>query len=277
MRRAAIRRPAFFDFEAPIDVGKSRFPCLESWEVRKELHSHASQSHRQEPRHRRGTSHPRRRSSATVPQKYFEGTVHAQVTVAKQRSSRSDRIAACIWQPALYCSRMAPRRKHLPSFDGAAQHLEKQLKRYKQRLKSHHRTGAIRCARKPHRYVISAAAADEEGEEPVETQPGHHCRAGHQRTGTFRRRSRHDAGNFSVSLSCCSATARVAAPASSTGAADGNIGWVEPKTCSVSREVHIMTDLADIIEARAVLPSVKAQGKKQLLQELSQVSAKAWR
>lgn len=35
-----------------------------------------------------------------------------------------------------------------------------------------------------------------------------------------------------------------------------------------------MTELADIIEARAILPAVKAQGKKQLLQELSQVLAK---
>mgnify|MGYP001189146214 CR=1 FL=1 len=35
-----------------------------------------------------------------------------------------------------------------------------------------------------------------------------------------------------------------------------------------------MTDLADIIDARAVLPSVKAQGKKQLLQDLAQAMAK---
>jgi nitrogen PTS system EIIA component len=35
-----------------------------------------------------------------------------------------------------------------------------------------------------------------------------------------------------------------------------------------------MTDLADIIDARAVLPSVKAQGKKQLLSDLSQAIAK---
>ena len=35
-----------------------------------------------------------------------------------------------------------------------------------------------------------------------------------------------------------------------------------------------MTDLADIIDARAVLPSVKAQGKKQLLADLSQAIAK---
>jgi PTS system nitrogen regulatory IIA component len=35
-----------------------------------------------------------------------------------------------------------------------------------------------------------------------------------------------------------------------------------------------MTDLADIIDARAVLANVKAQGKKPLLQELSQTMAK---
>ena len=32
-----------------------------------------------------------------------------------------------------------------------------------------------------------------------------------------------------------------------------------------------MTDLADIIDARAVLPSVKAQGKKQLLADLTRL------
>ena len=35
-----------------------------------------------------------------------------------------------------------------------------------------------------------------------------------------------------------------------------------------------MTELTDIIEARAILPAVKAQGKKQLLQELSQTMGK---
>ena len=35
-----------------------------------------------------------------------------------------------------------------------------------------------------------------------------------------------------------------------------------------------MTELVDIIEARAILPAVKAQGKKQLLQELSQTMGK---
>lgn len=35
-----------------------------------------------------------------------------------------------------------------------------------------------------------------------------------------------------------------------------------------------MTELSDIIEARAILPAVKAQSKKQLLQELSQVLSK---
>lgn len=35
-----------------------------------------------------------------------------------------------------------------------------------------------------------------------------------------------------------------------------------------------MTELIDIIEARAILPAVKTQGKKQLLQELSQTMGK---
>ena len=35
-----------------------------------------------------------------------------------------------------------------------------------------------------------------------------------------------------------------------------------------------MTNLSDIIDARSILPAVKAQSKKQLLQELSQPLAK---
>jgi ribosomal subunit interface protein len=99
-----------------------------------------------------------------LQQKYFEGTVHAQVTVEKQRSNF---ITDCTLHLAtglvLQAHGSAPDAH--PSFDMAASHLEKQLKRYKTRLKDHHKS-----RREPVRqvdaqsYVISAATDDETAE-----------------------------------------------------------------------------------------------------------------
>ena len=102
-------------------------------------------------------------------QKYFEGTVHAHVTVEKQRSSfQTDCSLHLATGLVLQSHGMAA--EAFQSFDAAAQHLEKQLKRYKQRLKDHHKE-----RREPVRqseaasYVIQAA--DEDGEEPRDLNP----------------------------------------------------------------------------------------------------------
>jgi ribosomal subunit interface protein len=99
-----------------------------------------------------------------LQQKYFEGTVHGTVTVEKQRSSfHSDctlHLATGLRLQAHGSDGEAP-----ASFEAAALHLEKQLKRYKQRLKDHHKS-----RREPVRqyeaqsYVISAAPEEESPE-----------------------------------------------------------------------------------------------------------------
>ena len=96
-----------------------------------------------------------------LQQKYFEGSVHAHVTVEKQRSNfHSDctlHLATGLVLQAHGSEAEAP-----ASFEAAAFHLEKQLKRYKQRLKDHHKS-----RREPVRqqdaasYVISAAPEEE--------------------------------------------------------------------------------------------------------------------
>jgi ribosomal subunit interface protein len=104
-----------------------------------------------------------------LQQKYFEGSVHAHVTFEKQRSEFHTDCTLHLATGLVLQAHASAAEAH-PSFDGAAQHLEKQLKRYKQRLKDHHRT-----RREPVRrseaasYVISAA--EEQAQEPADLNP----------------------------------------------------------------------------------------------------------
>ncbi len=102
-------------------------------------------------------------------QKYFDGAVHAHVTVEKQRSSFQTDCSLHL-ATGLILQAHGSAQDAFPSFDAAAQHLEKQLKRYKQRLKDHHKE-----RREPVRqmeaasYVIQAGADD--SEEPTGLNP----------------------------------------------------------------------------------------------------------
>ncbi len=102
-------------------------------------------------------------------QKYFDGTVHAHVTVEKQRSSFQTDCSLHLATGLVLQAHASAHDAH-PSFDAAAQHLEKQLKRYKQRLKDHHKD-----RREPVRnedatsYVIQAG--HDEAVEPTDLNP----------------------------------------------------------------------------------------------------------
>lgn len=102
-------------------------------------------------------------------QKYFESTVYGHVTIAKLRSNFQTDCTLHLATGLLLQAHGEAADAHL-SFDAAAQHLEKQLKRYKQRLKDHHKT-----RRQPVRqeqamsYVISAAPEQEA--EPADLNP----------------------------------------------------------------------------------------------------------
>lgn len=101
--------------------------------------------------------------------KYFEGTVHAHVTVEKQRVGF---LTECTLHLATGLTLQATGSAEAahPSFDAAALHLEKQLKRYKQRLKDHHRNRKVPVRQaQAQSYVISPAA--EASEEPADLNP----------------------------------------------------------------------------------------------------------
>ncbi|MFN0194376.1 MAG: ribosome hibernation-promoting factor, HPF/YfiA family [Aestuariivirga sp.] len=101
--------------------------------------------------------------------KYFEGAVRGHVTVAKQRSKFHCECSLHL-ATGLQLQAEDEAADAIASFEGAAQHLEKQLKRYKQRLKNHHKNrrepvAALEAAS----YVIQAEGDLEE--EPADLNP----------------------------------------------------------------------------------------------------------
>jgi ribosomal subunit interface protein len=104
-------------------------------------------------------------------QKYFEGSVHAHVFVVKQRAGFQTDCSLHL-ATGLTLQAHGEAAEAYASFDGASQHLEKQLTRYKQRLKDHHRN-----RREPARfeeaasYVIQASDEAEGAAEPSDLNP----------------------------------------------------------------------------------------------------------
>ena len=95
-------------------------------------------------------------------ERYFEGSVHATVTLEKQRGRY---LADCM----LHLATGLILQSHTENADptvaagAAVSHLEKQLKKYKQRLKDHHRAPReARVDREVASYVIQS---EEHGEE----------------------------------------------------------------------------------------------------------------
>jgi ribosomal subunit interface protein len=87
-------------------------------------------------------------------ERFFEGSVHGNVTLEKQRGQF---LTDCTLHLAtgLVLQSHAQDTAAMSSADGALSHLEKQLKKYKQRLKDHHRAPREdRMAREASAYVI---------------------------------------------------------------------------------------------------------------------------
>ncbi len=98
-------------------------------------------------------------------ERFFEGSVHGNVTLEKQRGRF---LSDCSLHLAtgLHLQAHAENADPMACADAALAHLEKQLKKYKQRLKDHHR--APRAAQEPREamaYVIQQE--DHADEEPA--------------------------------------------------------------------------------------------------------------
>ena len=101
--------------------------------------------------------------------KYFDGAVRANVTVEKQRSEFSTECTLHL-STGLTLQASGAGGDAYASFDMAAEHLEKRLRRYKRRLKDHHQNrkepvSALNATS----YVIEADNA--ETEEPEDLAP----------------------------------------------------------------------------------------------------------
>ena len=100
----------------------------------------------------------------SLRERFFEGTVHGNVVLEKRRNLF---LTDCTIHLAtgLVLQAHAEDGAAMSSADGALAHLEKQLKKYKQRLKDHHRTPReMREPREASRYVIQQE--EHEGDEP---------------------------------------------------------------------------------------------------------------
>jgi ribosomal subunit interface protein len=92
-----------------------------------------------------------------LQQKYFEGTVNAHVTVEKQRSGFHTDCTVHL-ATGLKLQANGDAAEAHPSFEAAASHLEQQLRRYKQRLKDHHKSRRVPVRQlEAASYVISPA------------------------------------------------------------------------------------------------------------------------
>jgi ribosomal subunit interface protein len=97
-----------------------------------------------------------------LQQKYFDGTVHAHVTVEKVRTGFHSDCALHLATGLMLQAHGNGAVAHA-GFDEAATHLEKQLRRYKRRIKDHHssRREPVRTMEAAS-YVISPAPEEED-------------------------------------------------------------------------------------------------------------------
>lgn len=96
-----------------------------------------------------------------IAQRYFDGAVRAHVTVEKQKVNF---ITDCTLHLAtgLVLQAHGTAGEAFSSFEGAASHLEKQLRRYKSRLKKHHHTRKEPVRQEAATAFVIAAATEED-------------------------------------------------------------------------------------------------------------------
>jgi ribosomal subunit interface protein len=105
-----------------------------------------------------------------IAEKYFNGTVSAHVTLEKQRAQFT---ADCTLHLAtgLVLQAHGHGSEAMPSYDKAASHLEKQLRRYKRRLKDHNDSRAEPVRRRAAADYVIASAGEYDAEEPKDLNP----------------------------------------------------------------------------------------------------------
>lgn len=165
-------------------------------------------------------------------ERFFEGTVHGNVTLEKRRSFF---LTDCTLHLAtgLTLQAHADEATAMASVDAALAHLEKQLKKYKQRLKDHHRhPREAHAPQEASSYVIQHE--EHEGEEPQ----GFHAAVIAESSAIIPQLS---VGEAVMQLDI-STTPFVVFHNSKEGRLnvvyrrpDGNIGWLDPHTSHAAK------------------------------------------
>lgn len=104
-----------------------------------------------------------------IAERYFDASLRARVTVEKERAMF---VTDCTLHLAtgLLLQANGSAAEAFPSFEQAASHLEKQLRRYKNRLKNHHKSRAQPVTSfEAQSFVI--AAPGESDQEPADLNP----------------------------------------------------------------------------------------------------------
>ena len=105
-----------------------------------------------------------------IAEKYFDGATYGHVTIEKQRARFASDCTLHLATGLLLQAHGADGDAFL-SFDSAANHLEKQLRRYKQRLKDHHKQRSAPLRQLDAASYVIASANDVADEEPEDLNP----------------------------------------------------------------------------------------------------------
>jgi PTS IIA-like nitrogen-regulatory protein PtsN len=215
--------------------------------------------------------------------KYFDGGYAGHVTVSKSGARFS---ADCMIHLDSGAVLQATSDAHEPTmaFDGAAERLEKRMRRYKRRLKS--RSFAAADGASDIAYTIVAPVSGDDDEEvPEDYAPAIVAES----TMALKTMS---VASAVIELDTKESPVFVFRNAGNEHVnivyrrSDGNIGWIDPSTsraaqgCGLSRRGRprgstedFSMDLSDLVQVPAILPTLKANSKKQLLQLLSERAA----
>lgn len=107
---------------------------------------------------------------ASIAQRYFDGVVKAHVTIEKQKSNF---VTDCSLHLAtgLVLQAHGAASEAFASFESASSHLEKQLRRYKSRLKNHHRSRREPVRQEAATDFVIAAVSEEDQSEITDLNP----------------------------------------------------------------------------------------------------------
>ena len=115
------------------------------------------------------TSHIEQRLQQ-IADRYFEGATGGHVTLEKQRSAF---VTECTLRlrTGLTLQAHGSAAEAMPSFEEAASHLEKQLRRYKNRLKDHHKSRVEPVTSFEAQSFVIAASGIEQDQEAADLNP----------------------------------------------------------------------------------------------------------